>query len=72
MEDDLNLVENGRRPQFFSKWKKTYFYIFFLKKKMTSIYLRMEDNLKINKYIYNQLHSTAHTSRQRDQQNKLK
>ena len=26
MEDDLNIFENGRRPQLFSKWKTTYIY----------------------------------------------
>ena len=34
MEDDLNIFENGRRPQFFGK------------RKTTSIFLKMEDNLK--------------------------
>ena len=33
MEDDLNIFENGRRPQFFRKWKTT------------SIFLKMEDDL---------------------------
>ena len=33
MEDDLNILENGRQPQFFSKWKTT------------SIFLKLEDNL---------------------------
>jgi DICT domain-containing protein len=33
MEDDLNFFLNGRRPQFFFKWKTT------------SILLKMEDNL---------------------------
>jgi hypothetical protein len=42
------------------------FIILFFKRKMTSIYLRMEDDL--NKYY---MHITAHTSRQPDQQNKL-
>jgi hypothetical protein len=33
MEDDLNIVVNGRQPHFLFKWK------------MTSIFLLMEDNL---------------------------
>ena len=33
MEDDLNFLANGRRPQFFGKWKTT------------SIFWEMEDNL---------------------------
>jgi hypothetical protein len=33
MEDDLSFLENGRRPQFFFKWKTT------------SILLKMEDDL---------------------------
>ena len=33
MEDDLNFLENGRRPQFFGKWKKT------------SAFWKMEDDL---------------------------
>ena len=33
MEDDLNIVANGRRPQYFHKWKTA------------SIILKMEDDL---------------------------
>jgi hypothetical protein len=35
MEDDLNILANGRQPQHFGKWK------------MTSIFWQMEDNLNI-------------------------
>ena len=35
MEDDNNLFQNGRRPQYFGKWKTT------------SISWQMEDNLNI-------------------------
>ena len=35
MEDDLMKIQNGRRPQYFWKWK------------MTSIFLKIEDNLNI-------------------------
>ena len=35
MEDDLNIFENGRQPQYFWKWKTT------------SIFLKMEDDLNI-------------------------
>ena len=34
LEDDLHFLVNGRRPQFFGKWK------------MTSIFLYVEDELK--------------------------
>jgi hypothetical protein len=37
MEDDLNIFENGRQPQ-----------VLFVLRKMTSIYLKMEDELKKN------------------------
>ena len=43
MEDDLNMFENGRRPQFFGKWKTT---SLFQKLKTTSIFWEMEDRLK--------------------------
>ena len=72
MEDDLIFL-NERRPRYYEIGRRPYFYNFFLQKK---------DDLNILKngrrpkkkyiYIYNQLHSTAHTSRQPDQQNKLK
>jgi hypothetical protein len=87
IEDDLNFL-NGRRPHSFkmeddliiTKWKTSSIFlkiednlIFFIWKILTSICLRMEDDLKkIYLYIYNQLQSTVHTSRQPDQQNKLK
>ena len=35
MEDNLNIIENGRRPQYFWKWKTT------------SIFLKIEDDLDI-------------------------
>jgi hypothetical protein len=35
MEDDLNILRNGRQPQYFDKWK------------MTSIFWQMEDDLSI-------------------------
>ena len=35
MEDNLNNLANGRRPQYFGKWKKT------------SIFWQMEDDLNI-------------------------
>ena len=35
MEDNLNIIENGRQPQYFWKWKTT------------SIFLKMEDDLNI-------------------------
>jgi hypothetical protein len=54
MEDDLNNLENGRRPQYFRKWNMTSFfkkeYEFYLFKwKTTSIFLKMEDNLYLLK-----------------------
>ena len=46
MEDDLNIFENGRQPHFFlKKWMMTYI---FWKWKTTSIFLKMEDDLKKN------------------------
>ena len=33
MEDDLNILQNGRQPQFSTKWKRT------------SIFYKMEDDL---------------------------
>jgi hypothetical protein len=44
MEDDLNFLENGRRPQSFGKWKAV---LFFRKWKMTSIFLKVEDDPSI-------------------------
>ena len=44
MEDDLNFLENGRRPQSFGKWKTI---SIFRKFNMTSICLQMEDYLNI-------------------------
>ena len=35
MEDDLKILENGRRPQYFGKWETT------------SICWQMEDNLNV-------------------------
>jgi hypothetical protein len=35
MKDDLNILENGRRPTFFHKWKTT------------SIFWQMEDDLSV-------------------------
>ena len=47
MEDDLNFLENGRRPQFFGKWKTTSNKIMQPKtsKSKTVIFLKMEDDL---------------------------
>ena len=51
MEDDLNIFENGRRPQYFWKWKTTSIFLngrrpqYFLTWKTTSIFLKMEDDL---------------------------
>ena len=59
MEDDLNFFENGRRPYFF--------YFFIQKKDDLNIFKNGRRPQKIN-----HLHSTAHTSRQPDEQNKLK
>ena len=45
MENNLIFSSlNGRRPQYFSKWKTT---SCFFKWKTTSIYLQMEDDLNI-------------------------
>jgi hypothetical protein len=54
MEDNLISFENGRRPQFFGKWKTTSILfwkwkttlILFWKWKTISIFLKMEDDLK--------------------------
>ena len=35
MEDDLNFLENGRRPQFSGKWEKT------------SIFWKMQEDLNV-------------------------
>jgi hypothetical protein len=35
MEEDLNILANGRRPQYFGKWK------------MTSIFWQIEDDLNV-------------------------
>ena len=84
MEDNLNFLENGREPQFFNmeddlnlfnNVRRPHYllpYCFF-KRKTTSIYLRMEDDL--NKIILKNTilpNRTAHTSRQPDQHNKQK
>jgi hypothetical protein len=52
MEDDLNVFKNGRRPQFFQRWKTTLIFFkngrqpqFFQKWKMTSTFDQMEDDL---------------------------
>ena len=36
MEDDLNMLENGRRPKYFGKWKAT------------SIFWKIEDNINFS------------------------
>ena len=43
MEDDLNFFTNGRRPQFFDKWKTTSILL------MMSIFPKMEDNFNLEK-----------------------
>ena len=48
MEDDLNFFENARRP-YCHKLKMTS--IFFFKRKTTSTYLRIEDDLKKAQHI---------------------
>jgi hypothetical protein len=44
MEDDLNFVPNGRRPQYFGKWKTT---SIFRQMEDDPIFWEMEDNLNI-------------------------
>jgi hypothetical protein len=48
MEDDLNLLANGRRPQFLEKWKTTS--IFWEMEKDPIFWGNLEDdiNLKVN------------------------
>ena len=57
MEDDLNFSGNGRRPQFFRKWKTTLIFQkmeddlnFFRKWKTTSIFQEIEDDLNFSEY----------------------
>jgi hypothetical protein len=70
MEDNLNFFENGRQLPFF--FKIPYFYIFSLQKNDDLNILKNGRRSQKGIYIYNQLHSTAHTSNQPVQQNKLK
>jgi hypothetical protein len=44
MEDNLNVLESGRRPQFSGTWKMT---SIIFKWKTTSTFLLMEDNLNV-------------------------
>jgi hypothetical protein len=44
MEDDLNILANGRQPQYFGKWKTT---TIFGNWKTTAIFCQMEDDLNI-------------------------
>ena len=44
MEDNLNYLEDGRRPQLFEKWKTT---SIFSKSKMTRLFWQMENNLNV-------------------------
>ena len=51
MEDDLNKLENGRRPQFFGKWK------------MTSMFWKMEYNLNLGPKLKDDLNVLANERR---------
>ena len=46
MEDDLNILENGRRPQYFLNGRRPQY---FWKWKTTSIFLKLEADLNIFK-----------------------
>ena len=45
LEDDLNILVNGRRPQFWGKWKTTS--IFWQNGRRPQFFGQMEDNLNI-------------------------
>ena len=44
MEDNLNYLTNGRRPELFEKWKTT---LIISKWKITQLFWKMEDELNI-------------------------
>ena len=59
MEDDLKFIENGRRPHFFRNGRQPKFVG---KYKMTSIFLKMEDDLN----YFSKMKTTSHFSKMED------